>query len=175
MRENVLSDSLLTDESLDEFLRVIRETTLFQTQSVQYQGCPDMIEASQSEKSVQIIGGKSKWTAQGIEHWRCIFFDGTKLFVYDSIPGCTYDKLVAKEKNYIHCRYPKIKQSNIIFEKVDTQPDARSCGIYAAAFATTIALGGNPCNVQYSKDVKCMRQHFMKIIENNKLFSFPTR
>lgn len=103
VRENVLSDSLLTDESLDEFLRVIRETTLFQTQSVQYQGCPDMIEANQSEKSLQIIGEKSKWTAQEIEYWRCIFFDGTKLFVYNSVPGCTYNKLVAKKKNYIHC------------------------------------------------------------------------
>ncbi|XP_036147468.1 sialidase-like [Monomorium pharaonis] len=49
VRENVLSDNMLNDESLDSFLRVIRETTEFQTQSVQYQGCLDYIDASQSK------------------------------------------------------------------------------------------------------------------------------
>jgi len=81
--------------------------------------------------------------------------------------------LVTKEKNYIHLRYPTIRQSDIIFEKVETQPDAICCGIYAAAFATTIALGGNPCEQKYSKDVQCMREHFYKIVESNKLMSFP--
>lgn len=169
-----MSNSLLSDESLDSFLRVVRETTLFETQSVQHQTCLDYIDASQSDKSLQIIGGK-QWTGEGIEHWRCIFFNGTKLHVYDSIPGCTYDKLVAKEKNFIHHRYPQIRLKDIIFEKVDTQPDSVSCGIYSVAFVTSIALGGNPCNIKYSKDVKCMRQHFIKIIEGNKLLPFPTR
>jgi len=129
---------------------------------------PDVIETSQSDKSLQIIGGNCS------DHWRCIFFDGNKLHVYDSLPGCTYDKLSAEEKNYIHLRYPKINQDDIIFEKVQAQPDGTSCGIYAAAFATTIALGGNPCNEKYSKDIKCMRQHFIKIIENDKLMPFPS-
>jgi len=80
--------------------------------------------------------------------------------VYDSLPGCTYDKLVPKEKNYINRRYPLVNKNNIIFEKVQTQPDGICCGIYAAAFATTIALGGNPCKEKYSTDVKYMRQHF---------------
>jgi len=106
VRENVLSNNELHDESLDKFLCVIRETTRYETQSVQYQGCCT-IEASQNDKSLQIIGGND-WNAQGINHWRCIFFDGTKLHVYDSISGCTYDKLSIKEKNYIHLRYPKI-------------------------------------------------------------------
>jgi len=43
--------------------------------------------------------------------------------MYDSLPGCTYDKLIAKEKNYIQFCYPKISQSDIIFEKVEAQPD----------------------------------------------------
>ncbi|KAL0130306.1 hypothetical protein PUN28_002141 [Cardiocondyla obscurior] len=87
----------------------------------------------------------------------------------------TYDSLAAKEKNYIRLRYPTVRQCNIIFEKVDVQPDAISCGIYAAAFATTVALGDNPCNIKYSKNVKCMRQHFMTVIEGNELLPFPIR
>lgn len=160
-------DSKLNDESLDRFLHVVRETSDFETQSVQYLEFPDMIVASQSNKSLQIIGGNCT------DHWRCIFFDGTKLRVYDSLPNCSYDKLAAKEKNYIHRRYPTISQNDIIFEKVQTQPDGISCGIYAAAFATTVALGGNPCEEKYSKKVKCMREHLYKIIEGNKLLPFP--
>jgi len=169
VKKNVLPiNSKLDDISLAQFLRVVRQTTHFETQNVLYIVYPDVIETSQSDKSLQIIGGNCS------DHWRCIFFDGNKLHVYDSLPGCTYDKLSAEEKNYIHLRYPKISQDDIIFEKVQAQPDGTSCGIYAAAFATTIALGGNPCNEKYSKDIKCMRQHFIKIIENNKLMPFPS-
>jgi len=60
--------------------------------------------------------------------------------------SCTYDKLAAEEQNYIHFCYLKISQNDITFEKVQLQPDGTSCGIYDAAFATTIALGDNPCN-----------------------------
>lgn len=168
VKENVLPiHSELTDESLDRFLRVIRETSYFETQSVQYIQFPHMIVASHSNQSLQIIGGNCS------RHWRCIYFDGTKLRVYDSIPGCTYERLVAKEKNYIHLRYPKVNERNIIFETVQAQPDGTSCGIFAAAFATSVVLGHNPCDEKYSKDVKCLRQHFIKIIEDNKLSLFP--
>jgi len=51
VRENVLSNNELHDESLDKFLCVIRETTHYETQSVQYQGCCT-IEASQNDKSL---------------------------------------------------------------------------------------------------------------------------
>jgi len=168
VKKNVLPiNSKLNDESLDLFLRIVRETSCFETQSVLYLEYPHIIEPSRSDKSLQIIGGNCS------DHWRCIFFDGTKLRVYDSLPGCTYNKLVDKEKNYIHLRYPTISQNNIIFEKVQTQPDGICCGIYAAAFAITIALGGNPCEEKYSNNVKCMREHFFKIIEGNKLLHFP--
>ncbi|KYN18870.1 hypothetical protein ALC57_08800 [Trachymyrmex cornetzi] len=168
VKENVLPTySKLNDESLDRFLRVVRETSSFETQSVLYLKYPHIIQASHSDKSIQIIGGNCT------DHWRCIYFDGIKLHVYDSIPGCTYNKLAAKEKNYIHLRYPNVKPSDIIFEKVVAQPDGTCCGIYAAAFATTVALGGNPCNEKYCKNVKCMRQHFTQIIESNKLIPFP--
>lgn len=126
-----------------------------------------MIEASRSDKSLQIIGGNCN------DHWRCIFFDGTKLRVYDGLPGCTYDKLAAEEKEYIHLRSPKISKYNIIFEKVQTQPDYTCCGIFAAAFATTVALGGNPSNEKYSSDAQCMRRPLVKISESNKLLLFP--
>ena len=119
--------------------------------------------ANDSDKSLQIIGGNCT------DHWRCIFFDGTKLHVYDSIPSCTYEKLATKEKNYIHKRFPKLNISDIIFEKVQTQPDHLCCEIYAA----DITLGKNPCEKTYSRDIERMRCHFVAIIENDKLSPFP--
>ena len=170
VRENVLPvQSKLNDKSLDTFLRVIRETTCFETQNVQYLEYPDMITASESKNSLQIIGGNCT------DHWRCIFYDGSKLHVYDSLPSCTYQKLAEKEKNYIRKRYPRINVNDIIFEKVQSQPDGTCCGIYAAAFATAVALERNPCEDKYSNDVKRMRRHFMNIIENNKLSPFPSQ
>jgi len=168
VKNNVLPiRSKLNDDSLDLFLRIVRETSCFETQSVLHLEYPHTIEASCSNKSLQIIGGNCT------DHWRCIYFDGTKLRVYDSLRGTTYDKLHAKEKEYIRLRYPQINEYDIIFEKVQTQPDCTSCGIYAAAFATTVALKGNPSNEKYSSDVQCMRRHLVKILESNKLLPFP--
>ena len=167
IKENVLPvHNLINDESLDLFLRIVREKSRFETQSVLYLEYPHLIEASNSE-SIQIIG--ENYT----NNWRCIFFDGTKLRVYDSMPGTTYDNLVPKKKNYIYCRYPQISANNIILEKVHAQPDGTSCGIYAAAFATTVALGGNPRYQKYSNRVECMRKHFLKIIIEKNLSPFP--
>lgn len=167
MEENVLSkNKLLTDESMDQILRIIRETSCFETQSVQYLEYPDLITACYN-KSIQIIEGNCT------NHWRCIFFDGVKLHVYDSIPGCTYTKLVSKEKTYISARFPQIALTDISFEKVQAQQDATSCGLYSAAFATDIVLGRNPCEAKYSTDIKSMRRHFFMILVSNKLSPFP--
>jgi len=168
IEKNVLPvQNKLNDDSLDTFLRIVRETACFKTQSVQYIEFPELITANDTDKCLQIIGGNCT------DHWRCIFFDGTKLRVYDSIPNCTYEKLAAKEKNYIHKRFPKINVNDIIFEKVQNQPDHLCCGIYAAAFATDIVLGKSPCQETYSRDVVGMRRHFLTIIENDTLSFFP--
>jgi len=78
VKGNVLPiNSKINDKSLDLFLRVIRETFYFETQNVLYLEFPHIITASCSDKSIQIIGGNCS------DHWRCIFFDGTKLHVYE--------------------------------------------------------------------------------------------
>lgn len=64
VRENVLPiQSKLNDESLDRFLRVVRETSCFETQSVLYLEFPDLITGSDSDNSLQIIGGNCT------DHW----------------------------------------------------------------------------------------------------------
>ena len=70
VKRNVLPvNSKLDDVSLAQFLGVVRGTSDYETQNVLYIAFPDMIKASQSNKSLQIIGGNCS------DHWRCIFFD----------------------------------------------------------------------------------------------------
>ncbi|XP_076545845.1 uncharacterized protein LOC117609781 [Osmia lignaria lignaria] len=169
VQKNVLPvQSKLNDELLDRFLRVVRETAPFETQSVLYLQFTKFIKPCCSDKSVQIIGGNCS------DHWRSIYFDGRKLHVYDSLPGSAYDKLVEEEKKYIALRFPHIRKNDILFERVQAQPDCYSCGVYAAAYITTIILGGNPCSENYSHDIQRLRCHFVNIIENNRLSPFPT-
>lgn len=78
--------SKLNDDSLDIFLRIIAEASCFETQSIHYIEYPELITVS-DRKSIQIIGENCT------DHWRCIFFDEKKLYVYDSIFDCTYNKM----------------------------------------------------------------------------------
>lgn len=157
----------MNDESLDRFLRVIRETSQFETQSVQYLEFPKLLDSSTSNNNLQIIGGNCT------DHWQYIFFDGSKLHVYDSIPGYTYNKLANKEKTYIRKRFPQVNVSDIFVKKC--KYNCTCCSIYAAAFATTVALGRDPCEENYSNDVMHMRRHFLTIIESHKLTFFPNQ
>lgn len=118
VKENVLPvHSKLNYESLDRFLRVVRENSSFETQSMLHLEYLHAVLPSRSDKSLQIIGGNCT------DHWRCIFFNA-KFHIYDSLPGCTYDKLEVKEKEYIRLYYSiyKISRTDII-KTVQTQPD----------------------------------------------------
>ena len=90
---------------------------------------------------VQIVGGN-----QARNHWHCIYYDGEKLHIFDSLyyEKQSYQNLTSIEKKYIKKRYPNLSEKNVIFEKVTKQPDNASCGIYAAAFAVSIAWAKIP-------------------------------
>lgn len=84
--------------------------------------------------------------------------------------------MAQEEKDYIAARFPQITPKDIIFEKVQAQPDGNSCGIYAAVFATDVVLGINLCKEHYSNDVETyMRRHLYNIVEKRELLSFPRK
>ena len=168
IKSNVLPvGSRLDDDSLDEFLRIVRTKYGFETQSVQYMYChPTLVEPVESTRSIQLIGGNRT------DHWRCLAYDGSRLRVYDSLPSGKYE-LVNEEKEYIRLRYPTIREIDITFKKVQQQPVGVSCGIYASAFATSVVLGRDPCEERYSNDEVLIRRHFVRIIENESLTLFP--
>ena len=126
---------------------------------------PTLVEPVQSTRSVQLIGGNRT------DHWRCLAFDGARLYAYDSLPNGKYG-LVNEENEYIRLRYPMIREIDISFEKVQKQPAGVSCGIYATAFATSVVLRRDPCKEKYSNDEVLMRRHFVRIIEDKSLALF---
>ncbi|KAM0727548.1 hypothetical protein ACS0PU_005797 [Formica fusca] len=170
LEENVLNEnSWLDDRPLNEIMKIIENNTEFHRVDVLFINALHWIDPTFTQ-DVQIVGGD-----QAGNHWHCIYYDGIKLHIYDSLYFATYsyDNLTLSERNYIKKRYPNLTKNNIIFEKVTKQPYLTSCGIFAAAFAVSIALGENPSNKTYSRDIQKMRRHCLKVIKKKILLPFP--
>ena len=162
-------NSWLDDRPLNEIMMIIEKYTTFSRVDVLFIMNLHWIEPIFTS-DVQIVGGQHCGN-----HWHCIYYDGLMLHIYDSLYFDThfYCDLTLFEQKYIEKRYPNLEQNNIIFEKVTKQPDLASCGIFAAAFAVSIALRENPSNTKYSTDMPKMRRHCLRIIEEKILLPFP--
>lgn len=148
------------------FLKLVRDTTRFQTQNVTYLFYRDIAQPV-TGPSIQITNG-------GHRHWHCLYFDGDYLHVYDSIHNFrSFSTFSEQEQEYIQIRFRNINPSRIVFHNVQEQPGNINCGIFAMAFATTIALGGNPATTSYSRNMMVLREHCLSIIRNQTLEHFP--
>ena len=93
--------------------------------------------------------------------------------IYDSLCPSEYILLHAEIKRYIQRRYPHLTTNEIFLQPVTRQPGAYRCGVYATAFATTIALGSDPSLQMYSRDMSKMREHLTTIVRTRQLLPFP--
>ena len=157
----LMSESLLNDTSIDLFLNIVEEYSDFRFHPTSYFAYYTYIEPCTSGRYMQIIGGNQN------RHWCCVYYDGSKIVIYDSL--CTL--ISAEEKRYIKKLYPRVTPEDIIMQPVTKQPGPYSCGVYAAAFATAIALGRDPCNEKFSLDASKMRTHLVTIIEHRFQFN----
>ena len=55
---------------------------------------------------------------------------------------------------------------------VQQQSNGSDCGVFAAAFATCLVYGQNPCNVTF--DVPKMRPHLIQCLKNGRMSLLPT-
>lgn len=120
---------------------------------------------------VQIIGDTQSF------HWRCLYYDGKRLKIYDSLPDVSGAvKLSNKKMRYIKIRYPHIAFDEIEFPHITRQPfGTNTCGIYAAAVATTLVLREDPTRIQYSTHEDTMRFHYHTVVAQGNLMAFPSR
>lgn len=162
--------SFLTDSCIDLFQNILQEHTTFQCNPASYSAYFKYIEPCCSGRNdLQIIGGNKS------RHWCCLHYDGKTIWIYDSLLRCEYVLLSAEEKRYIAKRYPHVSVEHIVLQPVTKQPDRFSCGVYAIAFATTVALGNDPCRTKYSRDILQMRGHLVRIFRERRLIEFPCR
>jgi len=62
-------------------------------------------------------------------------------------------------------------QFTIQIAKVNKQSGTQDCGVFAAAYCTTVAFGKDPCALVY--DQKRLRHHLLKCLEDGKMTNFP--
>lgn len=157
----------VNDLSLDALMDVIKKTTEFTDHLVHYsifletrKPCPDGV------KIIQILGGNN--------HWRCLYYNKSKVHIYDSITRYPFS---TREIMYLKRKFPKMKQSEYIYGKVEQQQGSSACGLFACVFATALALGKKFSDVRISHPDQPyyweLRRHLVSIIRDEKLSLFP--
>ncbi len=122
-------------------------------------------EVMQNKKFIQILH-------TGQTHWVCITnidcAHGT-IKVYDSL----YKSLTPLTKKQIadilYCENDKI---DVLVQPVVPQTNAVDCGVYAIAYAMSLCLGDDPCNIKLNR--RTIRQHLWQCILTEKLTPFPS-
>ena len=68
----------------------------------------------------------------------------------------------------LYCRIPEIK---VLIKSVQQKTNYVNCGIFAIAFAASLAFGYRPEGVIY--DSKIMRQHLLNCLRKMRMERFP--
>ena len=113
----------------------------------------------------------------GCAHWVCTSNIFTKkddmnrtLNYYDSL--CTGNPPLRVQQNISQFLYCSDAEITIEMKSVQQQsPGSNNCGLFAIAFATSLAFGQDPTNVTYNE--QSLRTHLLHCIDNNSMTPFP--
>ncbi|KAG8237443.1 hypothetical protein J437_LFUL016255 [Ladona fulva] len=103
-----------------------------------------------------------------VTHWICTYFDGNVIHVYDSLPSV--GGLTSEQINFLRKLFPH--QPRVIYEQPQQQQNAYDCGVFAIAFAVSVANGLNP--VSQNVCTRLLRPHMITIFQNKSIEPFPT-
>lgn len=163
----------LDDDCIAAFFGVVTDTTPFKPQDTLFYQRLKWYKRVTTSQDIQILYSGNIGPDE-IGHWTCIYYDGSVVHVYDTL----HMQLVPLQRRILNRLYTKY---SIVYEDVQIQPDEKSCGVFACAIATSLALGINPVTQNYLVDddeerrsTKTMRQHLMRILNEKTLTPFPT-
>ena len=166
----ILNNEMLDDECINAFIEVVNaKSSRFEMIDTILINAIQFIRPTTSQ-DIQIINSEKYL------HWRCLYYDSFKLFIYDSLYANkhTYKDLDEKEKQFVKKRYPTLNEKNIFFPKVQQQLDLTSCGVFSAAFTISKIFDKDPTVTSYANNPFILRNHLMKIIIKNELIEFPS-
>lgn len=163
----------LDDEIIDTFQNILAYQTAnrFSPQSSLRWQLPQLIQPHpQGQENIQILfGGISSLDTvhNQIGHWKCSYYDGKgTVHIYDSLNSKFLDNI-----NNIYLSKLYNFPTKVEFDNVQQQHDAIICGVYAIAFAVSLALGKNPQNENYIRSM--LRLTAAEIIRTKTLIPFP--
>ena len=109
-------------------------------------------------------------------HWICIANtnakrkDNSNCFLYDSLNNGNVTSAVVSQ--IASLSYVKSTVISVNIEKVQQQVNSVDCGVFAIAFATSLAFGDDPTKLSY--DDTQLRPHLLKCLKENNFKRFPT-
>ena len=169
-RETILEGQMISDESINLAQNLLHE---------QFPGIDGFFDTTLAlSNSFEIV---KKWKPfiqilhTGSHHWVCVANmtpdrqENNKCILYDSLNSGTFNSTVA---SYICAlSYCKSKVLDVQIEQVQQQSNFVDCGLFAIAFATSLAFSENPGLVCYEEGV--LRHHLVECLEKNYMEPFP--
>jgi len=106
-------------------------------------------------------------------HWVAVAGDANEVLVANST-GNVVSPLVAKQlKELFRARVDSTGGLRVGIVRCMQQPNARDCGLFAAAFLFEWAANSLQANLDVRFDVCVMRQHLVRCLETQDLVPFP--
>ena len=96
--------------------------------------------------------------------------DVADIFIYDSISVNETEKARQIYENLKECTQYQ-KDINLYWPRVTQQMGYKDCGLFAIAFAASLAVGEDPIYINYNQ--RKMRNHLINCFNNNKITPFP--
>lgn len=170
----VLDSNYIEDDCVNKFHEILANNTNYcPANSVYELLVPDLRRQVQpispDQEHLQLLFRDSNGTdieLAAVGHWVCIHHIDGELRVYDSL----YDNLTHLQSACIAALFPHAPK--VVFPSVQKQTNGVDCGVFAIAFATSIALGEDPCGRVF--DTSTMRPRLYEMLQREALMSFPS-
>ena len=123
------------------------------------------------EKFIPVDSDNLQLIHNGKDYWVLTRSTNGQIQIFDSLRKSKQNVFTQRA---IQCIYALYKSNGEIIAdlmNVQRQKDDFSCGVFAIAYAADILSGISPVNSVY--DVKELRPHLIKCLENEKLMPFP--
>lgn len=167
-------DFYIEDDYVQEFHSILARTTGFSPVDIHVLMIPDLHQyvtpILPTQEHLQLFFREPQddtlLSSDAIGHWLCIHHVNGELRIYDSF----YNNLTPHQCQCLASLFPHSPQ--IVFKSVQRQTNGIDCGVFAIAFATSIALGSNPCEQNFK--IEYMRLHMQNIFNDGILSEFPT-